>query len=122
MKNNLRLSPDKAAWLATQWGELRDDGRWHLRADPAHKRANPVLYRVDEVLATWQAISAPLLWVEGANTDMTKWWGDRYPRAEFEQRLSVVPNVTRVMLDDCGHMLHHDQPERLAQVLCDFLK
>ena len=122
MKNNPRLSPDKAAWLATQWGELRDDGRWHLRADPAHKRANPVLYRVDEVLATWQAISAPLLWVEGANTDMTKWWGDRYPRAEFEQRLSVVPNVTRVMLDNCGHMLHHDQPERLAQVLCDFLK
>jgi pimeloyl-ACP methyl ester carboxylesterase len=122
MKNNPRLSPDKAAWLATQWGELRDDGRWHLRADPAHKRANPVLYRVDEVLATWQAINAPLLWVEGANTDMTKWWGDRYPRTEFEQRLSVVPNVTRVTLDDCGHMLHHDQPERLAQVLCDFLK
>ncbi len=121
MKNNPRLAAGKAAWLATQWGELRDDGKWHLRADPAHKRANPVLYRVDEVLATWQAISAPLLWVEGANTDMTQWWGDRYPRAEFESRLSVVPNVTRVMLDDCGHMLHHDQPERLAERLAAFL-
>ncbi len=121
MKNNPRLSPDKAAWLATQWGELRDDGRWHLRADAAHKRANPVLYRVDEVLATWQAIAAPLLWVEGANTDMTQWWGDRYPRAEFEQRLAVVNGVRRVMLDDCGHMLHHDQPERLAERLAAFL-
>jgi pimeloyl-ACP methyl ester carboxylesterase len=122
MKNNPRLSADKAAWLATQWGELRDDGAWHLRADPAHKRANPVLYRVDEVLATWQAIAAPLLWVEGANTDMTKWWGERYPRAEFEQRLAVVSDVQRVMLDDCGHMLHHDQPERLAECLGAFLK
>jgi pimeloyl-ACP methyl ester carboxylesterase len=121
IKNNPRLSPDKAAWLATQWGEPRDDGRWHLRADPAHKRANPVLYRVDEVLATWQAIEAPLLWAEGANTDMTKWWGDRYPRAEFEARLAVVKNVQRVLLDDCGHMLHHDQPEKLAQALLGFL-
>jgi pimeloyl-ACP methyl ester carboxylesterase len=122
MKNNPRLAADKAAWLATQWGELREDGRWHLRADPAHKRANPVLYRVDEVLATWQAISAPLLWVEGANTDMTKWWGDRYPRAEFESRLAVVKDVHRVLLGDCGHMLHHDQPERLAERLGAFLK
>ena len=121
MKNNPRLTADKAAWLARQWGELRDDGQWHLRADPAHKRVNPVLYRVDEVLATWQSITAPLLWVEGANTDMTKWWGDRYSRAEFESRLAVVPKVTRVMLDDCGHMLHHDQPERLAAALHQFL-
>jgi pimeloyl-ACP methyl ester carboxylesterase len=120
-KNNPRLSADKAAWLATQWGEQREEGRWQLRADPAHKRANPVLYRVDEVLATWQAITAPLLWVEGANTDMTQWWGDRYPRAEFEQRLSVVKDVQRVVLDDCGHMLHHDQPERLAERLAAFL-
>jgi pimeloyl-ACP methyl ester carboxylesterase len=121
MKNNPRLAADQAAWLATQWGESRDDGQWHLRADPAHKRANPVLYRVDEVLATWQAITAPLLWVEGANTDMTQWWGDRYPRAEFEQRLAVVSDVQRVMLDDCGHMLHHDQPKRLAEHLAAFL-
>ncbi len=122
MKNNPRLTPDKAAWLATQWGEQQHDGQWHLRADPAHKRANPVPYRVDEVLATWQAITAPLLWVEGANTDMTQWWGDRYPRAEFESRLAVVPNVARVRLDDCGHMLHHDQPERLATELQQFLR
>jgi pimeloyl-ACP methyl ester carboxylesterase len=121
MKNNKRLSADKAAWLATQWGEQRSDGAWHLRADPAHKRANPVLYRVDEVLATWEAITAPLLWVEGANTDMTQWWGDRYPRADFESRLAVVRNVTRVTLDDCGHMLHHDQPQRVAEALRGFL-
>ena len=121
VKNNPRLAPDKAAWLATQWAERDDDGRWHLRADAAHKRVNPVLYRVDEVLATWQAITAPLLWVEGADTDVAKWWGDRYPRAEFDARLAVVPAVTRVRLDDCGHMLHHDQPERLAAHLRRFL-
>ena len=121
LKNNPRLAHDKAAWLATHWAEPADDGRWHLRADAAHKRVNPVLYRVDEVLATWQAITAPLLWVEGADTDVAKWWGDRYPRAEFEARLAVVPAVTRVRLEDCGHMLHHDQPGRLAAHLQRFL-
>jgi pimeloyl-ACP methyl ester carboxylesterase len=121
IKNNARLAPDKAAWLATQWGEPLADGRWRLRADPAHKRVNPILYRVDETLAQWREIAAPLLWVEGAQTDTRAWWQERYSRAEFEARLAVVRNVTRVTLDDCGHMLHHDQPERLADALLDFL-
>lgn len=120
-KTNPRLPDDKAAWLATQWAEPRDDGLWHLRAAPAHKRVNPVLYRAEEAVATWRAIEAPLLWVEGADTDMRKWWGERYPRAEFEARLAQVRQVQRVSLSDCGHMLHHDQPERLAQALQRFL-
>jgi pimeloyl-ACP methyl ester carboxylesterase len=122
MKNNPRLSADKAAWLARQWGEPRADGRWHLRADAAHRRVNPVLYRVDEVLATWRAIAAPLLWVEGADTDMSKWWGQRYSRAEFDGRLAVVEQVQRITLSDCGHMLHHDQPDRLATAIAGFLR
>jgi pimeloyl-ACP methyl ester carboxylesterase len=121
MKNNPRLAADKAAWLATQWGEPAGDGSWRLRADPAHKHVNPVLYRVDEVLATWQQIRAPLLWMEGAQTDMTKWWGHRYPRAEFEARLRVVPHVQQITLDDCAHMLHHDQPAQVAAALARFL-
>jgi pimeloyl-ACP methyl ester carboxylesterase len=119
--NNPRLTPDKAAWLATQWGEPAGDGTWRLRADPAHKHVNPVLYRVDEVLATWQQIRAPLLWMEGAQTDMTKWWGQRYPRAEFEARLRVVPRVQQITLDDCAHMVHHDQPAQVAAALARFL-
>jgi pimeloyl-ACP methyl ester carboxylesterase len=25
------------------------------------------------------------------------------------------------VLDDCGHMLHHDQPQHLARLIEDFL-
>jgi pimeloyl-ACP methyl ester carboxylesterase len=121
MKNNPRLAPDRAAWLATQWGERMPDGRWRLRADAAHKRVNPTLYRADETIAQWREIAAPLLWVEGAQTDMRVWWQERYPRTEFDARLAVVRDVTRLVLQDCGHMLHHDQPEQLAQALIDFL-
>lgn len=119
--NNPLLGADKAAWLAPHWAEMHDDGRWHLRADPAHKRLNPTLYRVDEVLEVWRRIEAPMLWVDGDRTDTTRWWGQRYPREVFEQRLAVLPRLQRHRLSPCGHMLHHDQPQALARRLLDFL-
>ena len=121
LKNDPLLSADKAAWLATHWAGVGDDGRWHIRGNAAHKRVNPILYRAEEVLEVWRLISAPVLWAEGDRTDVTKWWGHRYPRSEFEARLAVVPKVTRALLSPSGHMLHHDQPQALAAHLRAFL-
>jgi pimeloyl-ACP methyl ester carboxylesterase len=119
--NNPRLRDEQAAWLAPHWAEQREDGRWHVRCDPAHKRTNPQLYQVDEILATWAAITAPTLWVEGDLTDIAQWWGQRYSKPEFHERLNAVPNVQRETLAACGHMLHHDQPQALAALLARFL-
>ncbi len=121
LKNNPLLSADKAAWLAPHWSRREEDGRWHILGDPAHRRVNPVLYHVDEVLQTWKRIQAPLLWADGDLTDMSRWWGHRYPRTEFDERLAVVPDCTRVRLSPCGHMLHHDQPQALAAHMARFL-
>jgi pimeloyl-ACP methyl ester carboxylesterase len=121
MKNNPLLTADKAAWLAGHWAERRDDGQWHILGDPAHKRVNPTLYRKDETLECWKAITAPVLWVEGDRTDVTKWWGDRYPRADFEARLALVPNVQKKVLSPAGHMLHLDQPRALAEAIERFI-
>lgn len=120
-KNNPRLPPDKAAWLATHWSAQGPDGRFHILGDPAHKRVSALLYRVEEVLAAWRLITAPLLWVDGDETDTSQWWGHRYPRSEFDARLAVVSQVARHTLSPCGHMLHHDQPETLARLLTGFL-
>jgi pimeloyl-ACP methyl ester carboxylesterase len=121
-KTNPLLPPDKAAWLASHWARRGDDGRWHVLGDPAHKRVNPVLSRAEDTIATWKLITAALLWVEGEGTEFGKWWGERYTRAQFDERLSVVPNVRRLKLKPAGHMLHHDQPEALAQALETFLE
>ena len=121
LKNNPLLTPDKAQWLAPHWAQPAADGQWHVLGDPAHKRVNPVLYRVEEILQTWKLITAPLLWAEGDLTDMAKWWGTRYSHAEFNSRLDQVGQVQRVVLSPCGHMLHHDQPAALAQHLAAFL-
>ncbi len=121
MKNNPLLPADKAAWLAPHWSAPGVDGRWQILGHPAHKRVNPVLYDVAQVLETWKLITAPLLWVEGDLTDVAKWWGTRYTKEEFHQRLATVSNVQRATLSPSGHMLHHDQPQALALRLKAFL-
>ncbi len=121
-RNNPLLSADKAAWLAPHWAAPDAQGRWRVLGDPAHLRVNPVLYHVDEVLHTWRCIAAPVLWVEGDLTDISKWWGHRFPRSEFETRLAAVTQLARARLSPCGHMLHHDQPAALAEQLRHFLR
>lgn len=121
IKNNPRLSAERAAWLAQHWAERRDDGQWHILGDPAHKRVNPALYRKDEVLEGWKRIEAPTLWIEGDETDPDRWWGHRYPRSEFDARIALVKRLQRVRLASCGHMLHFDQPQALADALDRFL-
>jgi pimeloyl-ACP methyl ester carboxylesterase len=120
-RNNPRLGADKARWLAPHWSHLGEDGQLRILGDPAHKRPNPVLYRVEEHLEIWQLITAPVLWVEADGSQPEAWWGGRYSKAEFHQRLNAVRQVRREVLPDCGHMLHHDQPEALARLLADFL-
>jgi pimeloyl-ACP methyl ester carboxylesterase len=120
-KTNPLLRPERAAWLAPQWSRPCADGQWEVLADPAHKLANPVLYRKDEVMECWKLIAAPMLWVEGDRTDTVRWWGDRYSKEEFQQRLAVVARVEKHVLSPAGHMLHHDQPEQLAHRLEAFL-
>lgn len=120
-QNNPRLPADKARWLAGHWAEPGADGQWQLRADPAHKRINPIPYKAADAIAAWREISAPTLWVQGRESRTDAHWQGRYSFAEFQHRLSQVRDVRQVMLDDAGHMLHHDQPEALARALIDFL-
>lgn len=118
--NNARLSAPRAAFLATHWGRLRPDGRVELRGDPAHKVVNAVQYNLAEAEACWRAITAPCLWVQGAETETPRHL--RLSGADVEARLACFPNLRRVTLPDAGHMLHHDQPERLAAVVEEFLR
>lgn len=120
-KNNPRLDPARALWLAGQWAEPLPDGRWRLRADAVHKRSHAVLYRKAEVLACWRRITAPVLFVEGEDDSLAAYWGGRYPRADLEERLAVLAQLRRARIENAGHMLHHDQPERLARLIEDFL-
>jgi pimeloyl-ACP methyl ester carboxylesterase len=121
-KTNPRLSNERAAFLSDHWAMQNKRGEWYILGDPAHKLVSPVLYRVDEVTACWQAITAPVLWVEAADTDIWRWMGPKdKARIEIDRRIKFIPNVTTALIPDAGHMLHHDQPQALAQWIEQFL-
>ena len=125
-KTNPLLRADRAAWLAGQWsrrvaGANGAADSWHLLADPNHKRQSPLLAQVDDWIECWKLITAPVLWIEGDRSDVSIWWGNRYSKAEFHERLNVVARVERQIVAPAGHMLHHDRPEDIARLLEAFL-
>lgn len=125
MKTNPRLAPDKAGWLARHWAApaIQPDGseRWSILGHPAHKVVNANIYRVEEALALYARIEAPVLAVEAAESSLAHWRKHRYTRVEYHERLKAVPDVRIATVDDAGHMLHHDQPMRIAALIEDFL-
>lgn len=118
--NNPRLREPFALWLAGHWARQVGE-RWVINADPAHKRSQPILYRVEEVRAFLQRIQCPVLFVEGAQTLYFMLFNGRFAREEFLDRVKLVPNFRLESIDDAGHMLHHDQPEALAVHIAGFL-
>jgi pimeloyl-ACP methyl ester carboxylesterase len=118
-RHNPRLTPERAIFIARHWGRDDGTGQVELRGDPAHRLVNPVLYRVDETLACWRAIRAPVLWVEGAETDVNSWIKDS--PEQWAERKAAIANLRQAVIPGAGHMLHHDQPEALARILEPFL-
>ena len=121
MKTNQRLGQDKADWLARHWARQDADGQWRILGDAAHKIINANLSRVDEALEIYKAISAPTLFIEAGDNSLDQWWKGNYTLAEFHERLLSVPHVEQAKVADAGHMLHHDQPEKLAKLIQNFL-
>jgi pimeloyl-ACP methyl ester carboxylesterase len=119
LQNNPRLTRERAHFLAPHWANQDADGVIRLASDPAHKMVHPVLYRLDEALACWRRITAPVLWVWGDGEWMRKWF--KTGQDDLEERRAAFADLREVTVADSGHMLHFDQPEKLAQVLETFL-
>jgi len=117
-KNNPRLRRDRAEFLSRHWGR-ETAGGVELRGDPAHKIVNPILYRYEEARAIWQAVTAPVLWVDASESETLKRIG--IGPEQYAERRSALANVRHVTVTDAGHMLHHDQPETLAKLIQEFL-
>ncbi len=122
IKTNRRLGQDKADWLVQHWARPGTDGQWRILGDSAHKVINPYLFQVEEARAMYSRISAPVLVVEASDDSLSQWWKGQYTLAEFHERLKSVPQLEMALVQDAGHMLHHDQPHALAALIENLLK
>jgi pimeloyl-ACP methyl ester carboxylesterase len=116
---NPHLSAERALFLAEHWARSTPSGEYILRADPKHKMSNPVLNRIEEHVACWQRITAPVFWVWGRETRTTSSKQDT--PEQWNERKSAFRDLREITIDEAGHMIHLDQPERLALAIEPFL-
>lgn len=118
-QNNARLTRPRAEFLARHWGKEAADGSIVLRGDPAHKLVNATLHRVEESMACWERIAAPVLWLDALRAQIHGRKG--LDSEELASRRAAVPRLSYVTVPEAGHMLHHDQPEAVARLIEEFL-
>jgi pimeloyl-ACP methyl ester carboxylesterase len=116
---NPRLTDARARFLVEHWGRQEPDGSVVRRADPAHKRINPLPIPYAEQLACWRQTTARVLWIDGAQSGL---WARLTARPEeFDERIGAYQDLRIEHVDDAGHNVHHDQPERLAALIEAFM-
>jgi pimeloyl-ACP methyl ester carboxylesterase len=119
-RRNPRTGADQLDFIARSWARQRGDGRIELRADARHKRVNPVLYQRDQVDACWKQIKAPVLFVTGEKSEVARRMAA--DTASAERPRTLLRDVTTACIADAGHMMHHERPAAVAELIEDFLR
>ena len=117
-RNNSRLSVERALHIAQHSCKETAPGIVELLSDPVHKLTNPVLYRLDEAKACWNQVTASSLWITGANSEFMR--AQVASPEDYASRKTCFKQLREAVIQDCGHMMHHDQPQVLAALLESF--
>ena len=105
------MSESQAEFVARAWA-CGGQGGLELRADPAHKLKNAVLYRRAEAEACWRNTTAPVLLVAGKDSELLTALDDRLAHGNLDL---PFPNSETLVIPDAGHMVQFEAPGPLAQ-------
>lgn len=130
LANNPRLDPGLAPELARAATRAGDDGRLIWAFDPRVRSVFVGVRRRDSE-RYWRQVRCPTLIISGALAD--EYWrgqmGDRLPGwtgrfapGELEARVACFGAARLVEFERSGHMVHYDEPDRLAAVVREFLQ
>ncbi|MDR2188443.1 MAG: alpha/beta hydrolase [Azonexus sp.] len=123
MKNDPYLTAERAEFLSrhlarigdgtTKAGQRRQGVIWN--GDPWHKAVSPFLYRLDESKAIWREARCPALWVAARQSWVTRDFASRPD--DWAARRACFADVREAWIDNSDHMMHHDQPEAVAELI-----
>ncbi len=116
---NPRLGAERAAFLAQAVSRIGDDGRVEMACDPWHKIPAPAVYRVEDAMASWRRIVAPVLLLIAEDGFVRQRFGS--DSEELRRRMACFATLQSSTIADAGHNLQHDQPEVVAAALEAFL-
>lgn len=108
-----RFSPAVAQHMAEHGTRASGNGRvWKF--DPLHQTSAPQPYYIAQARAFWRRITCPVLYIEGADSEL------RLDPGDVTERLAVM-RARRVAIEGSGHHPHLERPDVLAEVLLRFL-
>lgn len=116
---NPRLTGERADFLAREFSREQPDGTFEFDMDPHHHARAPVVGHEGLVESTWPRITAPVLLITAADSDIFNAFSKE--PGTFDKRLALLENLEHVHLSESGHNLHHDRPEQVAALIERFL-
>ena len=113
-QTNPRLRKQFALDLARAGMRKNEKGKWIWKFDPLHRTASPQPFYTAQALEFFRRIACPVLIVDGKESRHTR-------RTDKQQRYDAMQNYRLLTVSKAGHMVHHDNPEQLAEVVATFL-
>lgn len=114
-QTNPRLNEPFALALARKAMKQNDRGKWVWKFDPLHRTAAPQPFYAAQAFAFFQRIECPVLIVDGKESRQTR-------RTDKHERYDAMRQHRDVVIERAGHMVHHDNPGRLAEVVATFFQ
>jgi pimeloyl-ACP methyl ester carboxylesterase len=109
-----RLSEAQAHYLAEVGTERGTDGRLRWRYDLLNRARSPTPILPGVLEAFARRISAPVHWVDGADSVLLPLRDDAV--------LAAIPDLRHTVLPGAGHMVQHHRPRALARLVSDFAR
>lgn len=109
-----RLSEAHARFLAETGTRKRPDGALEWKSDPLHRTQSPQPFYLSQSRAFWERIACPVLFVTGAESE--------FRHFDVSDRLRSFKDLRSEEITGAGHMVHHEEPERLAQAVAGFIR
>jgi pimeloyl-ACP methyl ester carboxylesterase len=119
MEANPRLTEARAAFLSWNVSRINSDATVTMACDPWRRVPSPLVYHIEDTLACWRRIEAPVQLQIAEHGFVIQRFGN--DPQEFKRRLSSFSNLCTVSIPDSGHNVQHDQPEHVATAIKDFL-
>jgi len=132
--NNPRLPAERALELARQGTRVSESGQLEWNFDP---RVQTVFVGADADASEryWANVRCPVsiiagdlageYWsraLSGNKEPAGSGWTGNFAPGELEARVDTFPDAELVHMPGSGHMVHFDEPERLAQATLEFLR
>jgi len=110
---NPHLTPEMAHHLTLHGTRMNEDGTFSWKFDNYVRIRSPYQFNLEDAMDIWGEIKAPTLLIKGAES-----WA---PDPERSGRVRSIPQRQTVVIENAGHWVHHDQLDRVMEVMLDFL-